>query len=56
VTDFESQKAMFKGAKEFSPSETVDVAIANAGISQVDVIYKAERKFPTSVLATRHLH
>ena len=39
VTDFESQRRMFQVAKENSPSKTVDVAIANAGISGADPIY-----------------
>ncbi|KAH8689338.1 hypothetical protein BGW36DRAFT_307914 [Talaromyces proteolyticus] len=42
VVDFESQKAMFKAAMEHSPSKTVDVAIANAGISKSDPVYKGE--------------
>lgn len=33
---------MFQVAKENSPSKTVDVVIANAGISGTDPIYKDE--------------
>ncbi|OGM39646.1 hypothetical protein ABOM_011461 [Aspergillus bombycis] len=42
VTDFESQKRLFKAAKQNSPSKTVDIAIANAGISGTDPILKGE--------------
>ncbi|CAI7570895.1 unnamed protein product [Penicillium crustosum] len=42
VTDFESQREMFRQAKANSPSKTVDVAIANAGITGADPIFYGE--------------
>lgn len=42
VTDFESQRELFRLAKCNSPSKTVDVAIANAGITGADSIFYGE--------------
>ncbi|KAL2831024.1 putative short chain dehydrogenase/ reductase [Aspergillus pseudoustus] len=42
VTDFESQRELFRRAEANSPSKTVDVAIANAGITGADSIFYGE--------------
>ncbi|KAF9889085.1 hypothetical protein FE257_008062 [Aspergillus nanangensis] len=42
VTDFESQRTLFRKAIENSPSKTVDIAIANAGITGPDPIFYGE--------------
>ncbi|CAI4215877.1 unnamed protein product [Parascedosporium putredinis] len=43
VTSFESQLQMFKAAKENSPSHTIDVVVACAGIAPNDTVFNVEQ-------------
>ncbi|KIW87176.1 uncharacterized protein Z519_12287 [Cladophialophora bantiana CBS 173.52] len=42
VTSWDDQYAMFRAAKEISPSKSIDVVIANAGITGPDPIFYGE--------------
>jgi len=47
VTSWDDQLRMFKRAINDSPSKTVDIVIANAGISGPDELFNIEGKITT---------
>jgi hypothetical protein len=49
VTKWDDQLKMFKGALALSPINTIEVVIANAGISGPDILFTIEGPHPCSM-------